>query len=178
MRRCARCKRWSSCGLRCRTRCASSMCCAMRRSRLLRPIRKSKRPCANACAPSVREVRKQLKQQIPQASPQEAEQLAALDDYASGLLTALPHGWQTAFQVCGGGSRPGVGRRGGQPAATAKKGAAVSPRCVRDPGTPVCHRSRASRLGRPTGKDSNACTTGCSRSNPSWTGVGPREAPR
>src|SRR5712692_7061838 len=39
--------------------------------------------------PKVREVRKQLKKQISQASPQEAEQLAALDDYASGMLTAL-----------------------------------------------------------------------------------------
>ncbi len=39
--------------------------------------------------PKVRAVRKQLKQQIPQASPKEAEQLAALDDYASGMLTAL-----------------------------------------------------------------------------------------
>ena len=39
--------------------------------------------------PKVREVRKQLKTQIPQASPKEAEQLAALDDYASGMLTAL-----------------------------------------------------------------------------------------
>jgi hypothetical protein len=39
--------------------------------------------------PKVREVRKQLKQQTPQASPKEAEQLAALDDYAAGILTAL-----------------------------------------------------------------------------------------
>ncbi len=39
--------------------------------------------------PKVRAVRKQLKQQIPQASPKEAEQLTALDDYASGMLTAL-----------------------------------------------------------------------------------------
>ncbi len=39
--------------------------------------------------PKVRAVRKQLKTQIPQASPKEAEQLAALDDYASGMLTAL-----------------------------------------------------------------------------------------
>ena len=39
--------------------------------------------------PKVRAVRKQLKQQIPQALPKEAEQLAALDDDASGMLTAL-----------------------------------------------------------------------------------------
>src|SRR5947209_7945912 len=39
--------------------------------------------------PKVREVRKQLKQQISTASPKEAEQLAALDDYALGILTAL-----------------------------------------------------------------------------------------
>src|SRR6266516_753386 len=39
--------------------------------------------------PKVRAVRKQLKKQIPTASPEEASQLAVLDDYASGMLTAL-----------------------------------------------------------------------------------------
>jgi hypothetical protein len=39
--------------------------------------------------PKVRAVRKQLKKQILTASPQEARQLAVLDDYASGMLTAL-----------------------------------------------------------------------------------------
>ncbi len=39
--------------------------------------------------PKVRAVRKQLKKQIATASPKEAEQLAVLDDYASGILTAL-----------------------------------------------------------------------------------------
>jgi len=39
--------------------------------------------------PKIREVRKQLKKQIPSAKPQEAEQLAVLDDYAAGILTAL-----------------------------------------------------------------------------------------
>jgi hypothetical protein len=39
--------------------------------------------------PKIRAVRKQLKKQIPKASPEEAKQLAVLDDYASGILTAL-----------------------------------------------------------------------------------------
>jgi hypothetical protein len=39
--------------------------------------------------PKVRAVRKQLKKQIPTAQPEEAEQLAVLDEYASGILTAL-----------------------------------------------------------------------------------------
>jgi hypothetical protein len=65
------------------------MRCAMRRIQLLRPIRESKQPCATRLQPKVREVRKQLKQQISTASPKEAEQLAALDDYALGILTAL-----------------------------------------------------------------------------------------
>jgi hypothetical protein len=39
--------------------------------------------------PKVRAVRKQLKKQIPKASPKEAEQLAVLDAYASGIVTAL-----------------------------------------------------------------------------------------
>jgi hypothetical protein len=34
-------------------------------------------------------VRKQLKRDIPKGSPTEAEQLSVLDDYATGLLTAL-----------------------------------------------------------------------------------------
>src|SRR5436305_8250282 len=39
--------------------------------------------------PKLRAVRKQLKKQISQAKPEEAEQLAVLDDYAAGLVTAL-----------------------------------------------------------------------------------------
>src|SRR6266513_3010399 len=39
--------------------------------------------------PKLRAVRQQLKKQIPKAEPEEAEQLAVLDDYASGMLTAL-----------------------------------------------------------------------------------------
>ena len=39
--------------------------------------------------PKVRAVRKQLKKQIPKSSPKEAEQLAVLDEYASGIVTAL-----------------------------------------------------------------------------------------
>ena len=39
--------------------------------------------------PKIRAVRKPLKKQIPTAKPQEAEQLAVLDDYAAGILTAL-----------------------------------------------------------------------------------------
>jgi hypothetical protein len=39
--------------------------------------------------PKLRAVRKHLKKQIPKVKPEEAEQLAVLDDYASGILTAL-----------------------------------------------------------------------------------------
>ena len=39
--------------------------------------------------PKVREVRKQIKKHLATASPQEAKQLAVLDDYATGVLTAL-----------------------------------------------------------------------------------------
>lgn len=39
--------------------------------------------------PKVRAVRKQLKKQVPTSSPDEAKQLAVLDEYASGMLTAL-----------------------------------------------------------------------------------------
>jgi hypothetical protein len=39
--------------------------------------------------PKVREVRKQIKKHLATASPQEATQLAVLDNYATGILTAL-----------------------------------------------------------------------------------------
>lgn len=39
--------------------------------------------------PKVRAVRKQIKKQLPKASLDEAKQLAVLDEYASGMLTAL-----------------------------------------------------------------------------------------
>ncbi len=39
--------------------------------------------------PKVRAVRKQIKQSLLTAAAQEAEQLAVLDDYANGILTAL-----------------------------------------------------------------------------------------
>ncbi len=42
-----------------------------------------------ALQPKVRAVRKQLKRDIPFAEADEAEQLAVLDDYASGVLSAL-----------------------------------------------------------------------------------------
>src|SRR5256714_8512598 len=39
--------------------------------------------------PKVRAVRKQIKKRLPTASPEEAKQFAVLDDYATGVLTAL-----------------------------------------------------------------------------------------
>ena len=39
--------------------------------------------------PKGRAVRQQLTKQIPKATPKEAEQLAVLDEYASGIVTAL-----------------------------------------------------------------------------------------
>jgi len=39
--------------------------------------------------PKVREVRKQIKKHLATASPQEAKQLAVLDEYATGIVTAL-----------------------------------------------------------------------------------------
>src|SRR6266571_1620044 len=51
--------------------------------------KKVKTAMRKALQPKVRALRKQLKRQISTASPKEAEQLAALDDYALGILTAL-----------------------------------------------------------------------------------------
>jgi hypothetical protein len=51
--------------------------------------RKVKTAMRKTLQPKVRAVRKQLKRDLPQISQAEAEQLAVLDDYATGLLTAL-----------------------------------------------------------------------------------------
>ena len=51
--------------------------------------RKIKTAMRKQLQPKVREVRKQLKEQLPQVAPAEAAQLAVLDDYALGMLTAL-----------------------------------------------------------------------------------------
>jgi len=51
--------------------------------------RKIKTAMRKQLQPKVREVRKQLKEQLPEAPPAEAAQLAVLDDYALGVLTAL-----------------------------------------------------------------------------------------
>jgi hypothetical protein len=50
-----------------------------------------------AMQPKVRAVRQQLKRDIPTAEPAEAEQLAVLDDYATGMLTALNRDGTTPF---------------------------------------------------------------------------------
>ena len=52
--------------------------------------------------PKVRAVRKQLKKQLPNASPEEAEQLAVLDDYATGIVTALNTDGLQPFKYAGG----------------------------------------------------------------------------
>src|SRR5438270_3642330 len=54
--------------------------------------------------PKLRAVRKQLKKQISKAEPEEAEQLAVLDEYAAGTVSASPHGWAAALHLCGSGS--------------------------------------------------------------------------
>ena len=51
--------------------------------------RKVKTAMRKLLQPKVRSVHKQLKRDIPKGSPAEAEQLAVLDDYTTGLLTAL-----------------------------------------------------------------------------------------
>jgi hypothetical protein len=51
--------------------------------------RKVKTAMRKSLQPKVRAVRKQVKRDISTGSPTEAEQLAVLDDYATGMLTAL-----------------------------------------------------------------------------------------
>ena len=51
--------------------------------------RKVKTALRKSMQPKLRTLRKQIKRDIPQGSPAEAEQLGVLDDYATGLLSAL-----------------------------------------------------------------------------------------
>jgi hypothetical protein len=51
--------------------------------------RKVKTAMRKQLQPKVRAMRKQLKKQIPQVATAEAEQLSVLDDYATGVLSAL-----------------------------------------------------------------------------------------
>ncbi len=51
--------------------------------------RKIKTAMRKQLQPKVKDLRKQVKEQLPQARASEAEQLAVLDDYALGVLTAL-----------------------------------------------------------------------------------------
>lgn len=59
--------------------------------------RKIKTAVRKQMQPKVRAVRQQLKRDIPTAEQAEAEQLAILDDYATGLLTALNRDGTTPF---------------------------------------------------------------------------------
>ena len=55
-----------------------------------------------AMQPKVRAGRQQLKRDIPQALPAEAEQLSVLDDYATGILSALNREGLAPFDFAAG----------------------------------------------------------------------------
>lgn len=59
--------------------------------------RKIKTGLRKQMQPKIRAVRQQLKRDIPTAEQAEAEQLAVLDDYATGILTALNRDGTTPF---------------------------------------------------------------------------------
>jgi len=121
--------------------------------------------------PKIREVRKQLKKQIPSAKPQEAEQLAVLDDYAAGILTALNTDGLEPFKYATVEAADLFDEVEASLQQLSKKGG-LSARAV-------CKSWRACRRSWPSGppgqsnwRRSNACTAGCSRSNTSWTATG------
>src|SRR2546425_4173141 len=89
MRRKVRGTRWSNCGLRCRTRCVSSTRCATHRSPPSRPTSRSKRPCARNCSPRSERYASSSSSRSPRHRRRRARQLAVLDEYASGMLTAF-----------------------------------------------------------------------------------------
>ena len=57
-----------------------------------------KKQMRKALQPKLKDVRKQLEQHVKQAPPAEAEQLAVLDDYALGIITALNFDGRLPFE--------------------------------------------------------------------------------
>src|SRR6266487_4650975 len=118
--------------------------------------------------PKVRDVRKQIKKFLATASPPEATQLAVLDDYATGIVTALNTDGLQPFQYATVEATAMLDEIEASLAELAKKG---GPRvgCV--------HRSwrvsrplwRSGQPGPSNWRRSNACTAGYWRSNIFWT---------
>ena len=121
--------------------------------------------------PKIRAVRKPLKKQILTAKPQEAEQLAVLDDYAAGILTALNTDGLEPFKYAtveaadlfdeGEASLQQLSKKGGLQARAVRKSWRVYRRSW--PSGPP---------GQSNWRRSRACTAGCSRSHTSWTATG------
>ncbi len=65
------------------------MRCATRRTRPKIADKQVKTAMRKRLQPKIRAVRKQMKKHLPTASPDEKKQLAVLDNYATGVLTAL-----------------------------------------------------------------------------------------
>src|SRR5215469_9519747 len=80
---------FKSCGRMSHTRYASSTCCATPRRQPSRLTSRSKRPCANACSPRSERCVNRSRNTWPRPRLASATQLAVLDDYATGILTAL-----------------------------------------------------------------------------------------
>src|SRR3989440_741668 len=76
--------------------------------------------------PKLRAVRKQLKKQISKAEPEEAEQLAVLDEYAAGTVTALNTDGLQPFTYAAVEAAQALDEVEASEAVVGKKGAAVS----------------------------------------------------
>lgn len=118
--------------------------------------------------PKVRALRQQIKKRLSTASPDEAKQLAVLDDYATGVLTALNTDGLQPFKYATVEASKLLDEIEASLEQLEKKGGKVEPAVCTEAGTPQNHRRRADRLGRPAGAGQR----------PAWLAAGGRAHPR
>jgi hypothetical protein len=102
--------------------------------------------------PKVRDVRKQIKKHLTTASPPEAAHLAVLDDYATGIVTALNTDGLQPFQYATVETTAMLDEIEASLQRLAKKGACKSAVCAKA-GPSASYCGSACCLGRPTGAD-------------------------
>jgi len=100
--------------------------------------------------PKVREVRKQIKKYLATASPTEARQLAVLDDYATGIVTALNTDGLQPFKYATVEATAMLDEIEASLQRLAQKGASEPAVCTKARTSPG-HCGGAGCVGRPTG---------------------------
>jgi hypothetical protein len=119
----------------------------------------------------VREVRKQVKKHSATASPNEAEQLAVIDEYATGIVTALNTDGLQPFKYATVEESSMLEEIEASLQQLSKKGGGKpSGRAICWPACKPLWRNESP--GQSNWRTSNACTDGCWKSSTSWTQAG------